>query len=90
MLSNAQTFSIVLLTALTVTIGVFEMDGLNIFAHTQTLTRQDQCPLFGREESAERCQYYGEKLVGFGSKIPKSVACGLEVVQQIEWERNIF
>ena len=41
----------------------------------------EQCPLFGREESAERCQYYGEKLVGFGTKIPKSMACGLEVVQ---------
>ena len=45
------------------------------------LPRTKQCPLALREKSAERCQYYGEKLVGFGSKIPKSVVCGLEVVQ---------
>ena len=29
-----------------------------------------QCPLPLREESAERCQYYGEELVGFGSNHP--------------------
>ena len=29
-----------------------------------------QCPLPLREESAERCQYYGEALVGFGSNHP--------------------
>ena len=33
---------------------------------------EGQCPLPLREESAERCQYYGEELVGFGSNHPNS------------------
>ena len=35
------------------------------------LRRREHSPLFVREESAERCQYYGEKLVRFGSNHPK-------------------